>query len=197
MRFDHIPRHLPFPKRDASAFNKFLISSLKADSKDMLYILLLFSATLLMASEPLKIDPVRSQTLYEEGLAIQKKGDIKTAIEKWEQALELNPKNVSCLNHYAWHLSVVVEGKDKNLPKALEMSLKAVEASEGKHLDSLDTLAEIYFRMKQGSKAVETMRKALAQDTSGLSKKKQKYYADQLTKFEVLEAEQKQSSQPL
>jgi tetratricopeptide (TPR) repeat protein len=149
----------------------------------------------IMTAHATTIDAVRSQTLYEEGLAIQKKGDIKTAIQKWEQALEVNPKNVACLNHYAWHLSVVVEEKDKNLPKALEMSLKAVEASDGKHLDSLDTLAEIYFRMKDSAKAIETMRKVLAQDTSALSKKKQKYYADQLVKFEALEAEQKNGSQ--
>jgi tetratricopeptide (TPR) repeat protein len=152
---------------------------------------LLFALT--MTAHASTTDPVKSQTLYKEGLAIQKKGDIKTAIQKWDESLALNPNNVSCLNHYAWHLAVVAEEKD--LAKALKFSLKAVEAAEGKHLDSLDTLAEIYFRMKEGTKAAETMRKVVKQDISTLSKKKQKYYADQLTKFEALEAEQKKESE--
>ena len=123
-----------------------------------------------------------SKAAYESGLKVEKDGKLDDAITLWEKALELDPKNWACLNHYAWFLAVSAPADKKDLKKAEALALRAAEASGWKNKDVIDTVAEVYFQRKQFAQAVETQKKALADGLEGHSNRK--YLEKQLQKFE-------------
>ena len=124
----------------------------------------------------------KSKELLQEGLTIEKEKDIPAAIAKWEAALKLDGRNAACLNHYAWFLAVTAPEERRDAKKALELAIRAAQASAWRNRDILDTVAEVYFQLKQYEKAVETQKKALVDGLEGHSKPK--YLEAQLQKFE-------------
>ena len=60
----------------------------------------------------------------------------------YEEALKLEPNNHLIMNNYSYSLSV----RGEKLPRALEMSKKAVE-QQPKNASYLDTMGWIYFRL--------------------------------------------------
>lgn len=134
----------------------------------------------------------KSTALYKEGLAIEKKKDLDSAISRWEEALRVDPRNAACMNHYAWFLAVTAPAERKNLDRALVLARRSAKASDWKNHDVLDTLAEVHFHRKEYAKAVEVQKKALQPGTVG--NVKDPYLKKQLQKFEkaLLDAKQQE-----
>jgi tetratricopeptide (TPR) repeat protein len=131
--------------------------------------------------EPSEDAKIKSAAFYQEGLRIQKQGDIPGAILKYEEALKLDPKNWACLNHYAWFLGVDAKGGFRDLKKALVLALRSAEASNWKNKDVIDTVAEVYFQKKEYEQAVKYGKMALKPGLVGNCK--QNYLEKQLLKF--------------
>ncbi len=110
-----------------------------------------------------------SEALYRKGLAIQKQKKINEAIQLWESALAINPRNAACLNHYAWFVGVEDEGKFKDFEKGLELGLKAAVATEWKNRDIIDTVGHIYYRMGKVEKAIAVEKLGLKKGLAGNS----------------------------
>ena len=129
---------------------------------------------------------VQSTALYKAGLELQKtQNNLASAVGKYEAALQLNPTNADCLNHYAWFLAVDAPQELKNIDRGIALALRAVSASDGKRPDILDTLAEAYFQQGDIARAIETGRRAIrAQQESGSNKFKN-YLERQQAKFEA------------
>lgn len=96
--------------------------------------------------------------------ALYRSGNSAEAFKNYDQMLVLEPDNVLVLNNYSYYLSL----DGQNLDKALEMISKCVKL-EKDNPTYLDTYAWVLFQMKEYSKALEPMTKAieLTPDPSG------------------------------
>ncbi len=88
------------------------------------------------------------------------KGRDKEAFAAYDSCLQWKEDNISCLNNYAYYLSL----KGQKLDKAEQMSLRTVEA-EAKNSTYLDTYAWILFLQKRYSEAKKYIDQALKYDT--------------------------------
>ena len=104
-------------------------------------------------------------------------GREKDALLEYEEGLKYYPENAGLLNNTAWLYATAKDLQLRNLQKALEYGLKAVQKSEGKISAYVDTLAEAYYVNGQFQKAVETEKKALAisPESDSMKKAMQKY----------------------
>ncbi|MBR5711026.1 MAG: hypothetical protein IKX40_09730 [Thermoguttaceae bacterium] len=83
------------------------------------------------------------------------------AVEAFEKNLELEPENSTSLNNYSWFLSTIAEDAYRDGKKALELALKAAEATEYKQSYILSTLAAAYAETGDFENAIKTVQKAL------------------------------------
>lgn len=90
-----------------------------------------------------------------------KKGDKQEAFAAYDSCLQWKPDNISCLNNYAYYLSV--NGED--LKKAAEMSVKTIQA-EPNSTTYLDTYAWILFLQQRYEEAKMYIDQALANDST-------------------------------
>ena len=88
------------------------------------------------------------------------KGRDKEAFAAYDSCLQWKEDNISCLNNYAYYLSI----KGQKLDKAEQMSLRTVEA-EAKNSTYLDTYAWILFLQKRYGEAKKYIDQALKYDT--------------------------------
>lgn len=94
-------------------------------------------------------DPrLSSDLLAQLGDVLHDQGRDEEAYAAYDRALEFNPANLTCLNNYAYFLSL----SGKRLDKAEEMSRLTV-AAEGDNATYLDTYAWILFQKKEYAKA--------------------------------------------
>ncbi len=103
----------------------------------------------------------------------EKKKDLKKSYEIYSQTAKSNPENPQVLNAFAWFSAE----NEMHLEQALKAAIKAVEISE-KSPQIVDTLAEVYFRMGNNKKAIETIQIAIEKDSED------SYYKEQLEKFQ-------------
>ena len=89
------------------------------------------------------------------------KGDTIKAFETYEKALELNSLNVGVMNNYAYYLSLI----ERDLDKAERMSALTIKMYPD-NATYLDTYAWVLFKMGDNEKALEYIRKAVANDDS-------------------------------
>lgn len=82
------------------------------------------------------------------GDALHKAGEKEKAFEAYENCLRLNPEKISCLNNYAYYLSV----EKQELDKAAAMSLKTIKA-EPDNATYLDTYAWIMYQLERYEEA--------------------------------------------
>lgn len=94
------------------------------------------------------------------GDILQKKGLMKQAYAAYDSCLQWKEDNASCLNNYAYFLSV----EDTLLDKAEKMSFKTIKA-EPTNSTYLDTYAWILFRQRRYSEALIYIDQALKSDT--------------------------------
>jgi tetratricopeptide (TPR) repeat protein len=108
----------------------------------------------------------QAEAIYEAGLALQRRGDVAGAVEKYRLAILTD--FVPAINHLAWLECTYPIEKYLNPPQALELSLRAyklaVHPDKATKLgaDVTDTVAAAYARMGRYDKAVEFTDKALA-----------------------------------
>lgn len=95
------------------------------------------------------------------GDILHEKGFNEKAYEAYDSCLQWKPDNISCLNNYAYYLSV--EGKD--LAKAEQMSYRTVKA-EPDNSTYLDTYAWILFKQQRFAEAKIYIDQALAADST-------------------------------
>ena len=107
------------------------------------------------------------------------KGDVYYALKDtaqsfacYEEALKLDPTNVSLMNNYAYFLAV--EGRD--LDKAEQLSTKAVNASPN-NATFLDTYAWVYFKKGDYNLALIYIEYALKNDV-GENAEVMEHYGD-------------------
>lgn len=123
-----------------------------------------------------------STALYKEGLKIQKEEkDLARAIAKWEEALKTDPRNAKCMNHYAWFLAVDAGEDRRDVARAIELSTLAARITEWKDRDIIDTVAEAHYQNKNYERAIATLEKAYAPETTTGAQKK--YLDGQMKKF--------------
>ena len=87
----------------------------------------------------------------------EKCGKIDEAIQRSKQAYELDKENASACNFYGY----VLADYNKELPFAKELIAKAVEA-EPDNVAYLDSMAWVYFRLKEFKPALDYILKAFA-----------------------------------
>lgn len=103
-----------------------------------------------------KSDPLKYQFLYLIGESYYNLDSIEIAFKYFDQALEINPNEISLLNNYAYYLSEL----DRNLEKAENMSLKTIKA-EPDNSTYLDTYAWILYKKQEFDKALTFIEKAI------------------------------------
>jgi tetratricopeptide (TPR) repeat protein len=107
---------------------------------------------LLAANQTILADLYAQQKLYRE------------AIGKYQEALRLDPELAEAQNNLAWLYATCDDLKFREPHAALEHAQLAVNLSDWKDANSIDTLAEAYFVNEAYQQAVETQEKALALD---------------------------------
>lgn len=89
-------------------------------------------------------------------------GDSAKASETGAKLLELSGKDSMVLNAIAWNILTNPRLKHRDLPLALKFSEAALEASEGKSPEVLDTYARALFDSGKKKEAIEAQKKAVA-----------------------------------
>ncbi len=95
------------------------------------------------------------------GDMLHEKGLDAEAFAAYDSCLQWKPNNITCLNNYAYYLSVL----NRDLPKAEQMSYRTVRA-EPKNSTYLDTYAWILFREERFEEARIYIDQALANDSA-------------------------------
>jgi tetratricopeptide (TPR) repeat protein len=111
-----------------------------------------------------KADPLKYQFLYLIGESYYNLDSIDLAFKYFDEALQINPNEISLLNNYAYYLSVL----DKDLDKAENMSLKTIK-EEPNNSTYLDTYAWILFQKEEYDKALTYIEKAVVKGGSSSS----------------------------
>ena len=83
------------------------------------------------------------------------------AVETFEKNLELNPESPTALNNYSWFLSTIPQDSYRDGKKALELALKAAQATDYKESFILSTLAAAYAEIGDFENALKFAQKAL------------------------------------
>jgi tetratricopeptide (TPR) repeat protein len=89
----------------------------------------------------------------------------RDAIQEAQAAIELNPLDSDALNNAAWMLATAQEESLRDFKKAELYAVKANELSDYRSLEYLDTLAEVYERQRNSTKALEIVKRATRQES--------------------------------
>lgn len=111
--------------------------------------------------------------------AIGENGDPNTAAELGKQIEELNLQDPDTLNQLAWNILTSDKVKQRDLPLATRLAKKAMDSTEEKRGDILDTYARALFDAGSVAEAIAYQRKAVAAspDEAELAETLQKYLA--------------------
>ncbi len=90
-----------------------------------------------------------------------KGGEYQGALSDYGKGLELNPRDPSIHNNLAWLYATANDEKFLDNLKALGHAARAVELSNERNAEALDTLARVYLINGKTKEAVETLDKAL------------------------------------
>jgi len=90
----------------------------------------------------------------------------REAVTAYQQALRLTPDSAVAHNNLAWLYATCDDPNFRDPRSALIHAQRAVELSQGKQADFLDTLAEAHFVNGQYAEAVDVQKKALSLDPS-------------------------------
>jgi tetratricopeptide (TPR) repeat protein len=127
--------------------------------------------------EAVRLDPNNAILWLQLGQTYEKMGRGEDALESLQKGLEADPGNAGILNHMAWFYATTEAPALRDPAKALAYAQRAVEASNGKDANFLDTLAEAYYANQEFDEAIKTEERAL-EITPGVDA-----YQNQLEKF--------------
>ena len=111
-----------------------------------------------------KNDPLKFQFLYFLGETYYSLDSVQLAFNTFDQAIDINPNEISLLNNYAYYLSE----HNMELNKAKDMSLKTIK-QDPDNSTYLDTYAWILFQMENYSDALTYIEKAVLNGGSSSS----------------------------
>ena len=89
------------------------------------------------------------------GIALSQEGRLSEGIGLWEQALALQPNNMSALGNLAWVLATSPDPSIRNGAKAIEFAQKALQLAGDDKVRILRLLAAAYAEGQQFSKAID------------------------------------------
>jgi protein O-mannosyl-transferase len=108
-----------------------------------------------------QVDPNNVETHCNLGLCLADLNRFDEACKEYQKAFAVNPDDMTTLNNYAYLLATCPVDSLRSGKKAVEIALRASDASGGKDPNALDTLAAAYAEAGQFDEAVQTARKAI------------------------------------
>ena len=111
------------------------------------------------------------------------RGEELKAIEAGQKALELNEYDAQTYNNLAWIYATSNNSAIHDLRKAEDYATRAVEYTNSRSPEFLDTLAEVYYRSGKISAAIDTINRAIREQRG----RHLEYYKTQLKTFESAE----------
>jgi tetratricopeptide (TPR) repeat protein len=132
--------------------------------------------------EAIRLDPTNAGPWIQLGQLYEQMGRGEDALHALEMGLEADPGNVGTLNQMGWFYATAENPTLRDPAKAIAYAQRAVEASNGRDANILDTLAEAYYANQEFDEAIETEERAL-EITPGLEA-----LQNQLNKFREAKA---------
>ena len=109
----------------------------------------------------LQIDPANAQAYFRLGSALFKLGRTEEALSHAQKALELQPADPGIENGLAWILATAPKASLRDGNRALQLAMKANQASGGNNPDFLATLAAACAETGEFPDALQVARKAM------------------------------------
>ena len=114
----------------------------------------------------LRLAPDTPAVLDQFAIALARTGRDREAVVAFREALRLAPPDPSHMSHFAWFLATAADPSVRDPREAIALATQAAEATGGKGVVALDTLALSYAADGQFEAAVGTARRALAFDNT-------------------------------
>jgi len=111
--------------------------------------------------EAARLDPTNADLWMRRGQVYEQMGRGEDALHSLEKGLEADPGNAGILNHMGWLYATAEPATLRDPAKALAYAQQAVEASNGRDANILDTLAEAYYVNQEFDEAIKTEERAL------------------------------------
>jgi tetratricopeptide (TPR) repeat protein len=111
--------------------------------------------------EAVRLDPTNADLWMRLGQLYEQMGRGEDALHSLERGLEVDPGNAGILNHMGWLYATAENPALRDPAKALAYAQRAVEASNGRDANILDTLAEAYYVNREFDEAIKAEERAL------------------------------------
>jgi tetratricopeptide (TPR) repeat protein len=111
--------------------------------------------------EAARLDPTNADLWMRLGQVYEQTGRGEDALHSLEKGLEADPGNAGILNQLGWLYATAESSTLRDPAKALAYAQRAVEASDGRDANILDTLAEAYYANQEFDEAIKTEERAL------------------------------------
>ena len=111
--------------------------------------------------EATRLEPTNPDLWMQLGKLYEQMGRGEDALQSLEMGLEADPGNAGILNHIGWLYATAENPTLRDPAKALAYAQRAVEASNGRDANILDTLAEAYYVNQEFDEAIRTEERAL------------------------------------
>jgi tetratricopeptide (TPR) repeat protein len=111
--------------------------------------------------EAARLDPTNADLWMRLGQVYEQMGLGEEALHSLKQGLEADPDNAGILNQMGWIYATAEPSTLRDPAKALAYAQRAVEASNGRDANILDTLAEAYYVNQEFDEAIKTEQRAL------------------------------------
>ena len=111
--------------------------------------------------QALKINPQHATAYYNRGRVNQYSGNYAAAAQDYADAIRVDPNYVPAYNNAAWLAATCPDEKYRNAKLALDYAQQAVQMTEGKVWEMLDTLAAAQAANGDYAAAVKTSEQAL------------------------------------
>lgn len=113
-------------------------------------------------SKAIQLSPRYSQALSNRAYCLKKTSDFVTAARDYQAAIEINPNLAAAYNDYAWLRATCRKSAIRDAAAAVRLAEKAVDLTDRKNPQYLDTLAAAYAAQGDFEKAIATAEDAVA-----------------------------------
>jgi len=174
-------------KRSGSEARASFEKSLKVDPDNVIVLNLLGESCLVTGDHveavahlehAAELDPDFPDTQRNLGRARNAGGDAAGAALAYERLRELTPLDARAVNTIAWHYATTDDPAVRNPERALRLAQRAVELSEERDPNILDTLAEAYYVNGNFAEAIKIERRVVAMAPES------EVFMEQLAKYE-------------